>query len=104
MRIDSFVVPVYLFPQSGPPFDEGFEISLPKNLQILTVCENVRSCQVEGTPSETGLSDTSSRRNEEWSYSFSSAVSNEILFTLPRKETGSAPRINSAAVPSLNSM
>jgi hypothetical protein len=41
-------------------------------------------------------------RNE--TYSFSSSVLSEILLTLPRKVTGSSPRINSAAVPSLNSV
>ena len=58
--MDIFVAPMYLFPQSGPPFDEGLEVSLSENFQIFTVCENVWSCQVEVAPSEPDVIDARS--------------------------------------------
>jgi len=57
--LNVFRIETHLFPQSRPPFDEGLEVSLPKNLQILTVCENVRCCKVEVTPSEKRIGDAS---------------------------------------------
>lgn len=59
MLANVFEVPIYLFPQSGSPFDESLEVSLPEDFQILTVCENVWCRQVEVTPSKTDLNDAS---------------------------------------------
>jgi len=104
MPSNAFGIKKYLFPQSRPPSDESLEVSLPENLQILAVCENVWCCEVEVTPSEKRVGDADYGWNEGLTYSFSSSVLNEILFTLPRKETGSAPWTKSVAAPSLNSV
>ena len=57
--------PMYLFPQSRPPFKENLEVSLPENFQILAVFENISCCQVEVAPSEKDLSDGNLVWNEE---------------------------------------
>ena len=101
--IEFFGIRTDLLSQSRPPSDESPEVPFPKNLQIFAIYENFWRRQVKATPSKKGINDTS-YWNENQTYSFSSSVLNEILFTLPRKETGSASRMKSAAVPSLNNV
>jgi hypothetical protein len=57
MSLNDFGIKTYLFPQSRSPSDESLEVTLPENLQILTVCENVLCCKIEVTPSEKRISD-----------------------------------------------
>lgn len=59
--LNVFGIRKYLFPQGRPPSDESLEVAFPENLQIFAVFENFWFRQVEVTPPEWDINNTSYR-------------------------------------------